>query len=386
MDDLAKTSWNLNLEEIIPGWVAVLQPRRQYLIGVLPGEGIGPEIIAVTLQVLEAAARNLDIPLTIRIGGEIGIQAWRQTGAVLPAEVTEFCQSVFDQGGSILCGPGGGRFVYELRAHFDLFCKIIPVRPLASLLQVGAIKPESKEGVDILVVRENTSGAYFGRWDKEKDKNGLVASHQFEYREKEVERIVRVALELARRRRHHLTVVLKSEGLPSISRLWLEVAERLVRGAGVRLEVLQMDNAVYQLIQSAGKFDVLVTSNLFGDILADCAGALLGSRGLSFSGNFGDARKAVYQTGHGCAYDIVGRNLANPVGQILSLIMLLRVSFGLAELASCLLAAVEKTLLAGWRTADMASPGTRTVGTREMGQRIIQSFEISLAWDKNEKR
>jgi len=386
MNDMAKITWNLNLEQIIPGWVAVPQPRMQYLVGVLPGEGIGPEIVAVTLQVLEATARTLDIPLSIRVGGKIGTEAWRQTGAALPAKVIEFCQSVFDQGGSILCGPGGGRFVYELRAHFDLFCKIVPIRPLASLFHVGAVKPENKEGTDILIIRENTSGAYFGRWEARRVGNGLIACHQFEYREKEVERIVRVALELARRRSRHLTVVLKSEGLPSISQLWLETAERLVRGSGVRLEVLQVDNAAYQLIQSAWKFDVIVTSNLFGDILADCAGVHLGSRGLCFSGNFGAARKAVYQTGHGCAHDIIGRGLANPVGQILSLIMLLQVSFGLTGVASRLLAAVEKTLFAGWRTTDMAGPGTRPVSTQEMGQRINQSLEVSLARKKHENR
>lgn len=384
-DKMADTTWNLNLEQIIPGWKPAPQ-RKQYLVGVLAGEGIGPEIIAAALQVLEAIAHRMGVLLSIRIGGKIGTEAYRQTGTVLTPEVIEFCRSVFDQGGSVLCGPAGGRFVYELRARFDLFCKIAPVRPLVSLLEVGAVKPEKRKGVDVLIVRENTAGVYFGRWEDRKAESGLVAAHQFEYREGEVERIVRVALELARRRRGHLTMALKTEGIPSISRLWLETAERLVQGSGVSLEVLQVDNAVFQLIQSAGKFDVVVTSNLFGDILADCAGVLLGSRGLCFSGNFGTAGKAVYQTGHGGADDLKGRDLANPVGQILSLAMMFQVSFGLTDLTTHILAAIEKTLLAGWRTADIAGPGTRTVGTRELGRRIIQSCEEILAEDEHEKR
>ncbi|MEW5901693.1 MAG: isocitrate/isopropylmalate family dehydrogenase, partial [Acidobacteriota bacterium] len=282
------------------------------------------------------------------------------------------------RGGALLCGPGGGRFVYDLRARFDLFCKISPVRPLASLLDAGAVKPEAKKGADIFLVRENAGGDYFGRWQQEENRGKKIASHHVEYREEEVERIVRVALGLAKNRRGRLTLVLKSHGLPAISELWASVTEKLVKDSGVRLEILEADNAAFQLIQAARDFDVAVSSNLFGDILADCAGLLLGSRGLCFSGNFGTDGKAVYQTGHGAAYDLQGRDQANPVGQILSLALLLEVSFGLTGMATVILNGLEKTLGEGWRTADIASPGHRVVGTREFGQRLIDSLENPL--------
>ena len=136
----------------------------------------------------------------------------------------------------------------------------------------------------------------------------------------------------------------------------------------------QVDNAVFQLIHAARKFDVIVSTNLFGDILADCGGLLLGSRGMCFSGNFGEDGMAVYQTGHGAAYHLAGKDHANPIGQILSLAMLLRVSFGLTELACRIEAAVEKTLKEGWRTADIVAPGCRVVGTQELGRRICQAI------------
>jgi 3-isopropylmalate dehydrogenase len=161
--------------------------------------------------------------------------------------------------------------------------------------------------------------------------------------------------------------------MPTVSRLWVRGLDDLAKDSGVHCEVLQIDNAAYQLIHAAREFDVVVTTNLLGDILADCSALLLGSRGMSVSANFGRNRRAVYQTGHGAAYDLAGRDRANPVAQILSVAMLLRVSFGLEKVACCIESAVTRTLEAGWRTPDIAASGCRLVGTREMGRRIADA-------------
>jgi len=381
---MKKTAWSLTLDQIIPGWEAQPPKNGELTLGVFPGEGIGPAVIDVSLRILETISRRTATPFKIHRGGKIGIQAYQESGRVLPPDVIEFCESIFHRGGAVLCGPAGGRFVYELRAHFGLFCKITPIRPLVSLLDTGAIKRTTKEGVDILIVRENTGGIYLGYGEEISSPNGKAASHTFEYREEEVERIMRVALGLARSRRQHLTLILKSEGIPAISRLWLEVAERLMKNSGVNFEVMQVDHAAFELVHSPQRFDVVITSNLFGDILSDGCGVMLGSRGMCFSGNFGMDRRAVYQTGHGAAKDIEGRNLANPIGQILSLVMMLQVSFHLPDAAKAVLAAVEQTLEDGWRTADIAGPGNTTIGTKELGDRIIHSLEKSFEEQKNE--
>ena len=366
---------HLTVRQAIPGWSALSEERSEYTIGVLPGEGIGPEVIEASLHVLDAATRGEALPFRVRMGGKIGLPARQETGRELTSEVVDFCESVFAEGGAVLCGPAGGRFVYDLRSRFDLFCKIIPLRPLVPLQDTGVIKAEALKDVDILVVRENVGGIYFGRWEERQAKEGLTATHSFDYRQALVERILGVAMAFARTRRRRLTMVLKTEGIPSISRLWIKVLEDLRQGEDLRIEILQVDNAVFQLLHDARCFDVIVTPNLFGDILADCGGLLLSSRGMCFSGNLGRDGRAVYQTGHGGALDLAGKDRANPIGQIHSLSMLLRVSFGLKELAGRIETAVEKTLQDGWRTPDINGPGRRIVGTREMGHRIAQALQ-----------
>jgi 3-isopropylmalate dehydrogenase len=363
------------LTQTIPGWSASSREKAEYTIGLLPGEGVGPEVIGVCLQVLETLGQGTPINFKLRTGGKIGLPAEQETGRVLTPEVLAFCQSIFEEGGAVLSGPAGGRFVYELRSHFDLFCKLVPLRPLAALADTGVVKADALKDVDILLVRENVGGIYFGQWEDGHGEHGLTASHFFEYRKDQVERILRTAVGLASARRGHLSLVLKSDGIPSISRLWIDVLKDVVKGSGLDFEILQVDNAAFHLIQAAQNFDVIVSTNLFGDILADCGGLLLGSRGMCFSGNFGRNRMAVYQTGHGAAYDLAGKDNANPIGQILSLVMLLRVSFDLTQLASRIEAAVEKTLREGWRTPDISAPGCKVVGTQELGRRICMGIK-----------
>jgi 3-isopropylmalate dehydrogenase len=365
---------NLTLCEVISGWTSRSGEKNRSTIGVLPGEGIGPEIIGVSLDVLDAVTRGTPVQFEVETGGDIGLPAQQKTGQVLTKEVVSFVESVFSRGGAVLCGPGGGRFVYELRSEFDLFCKVTPIRPLPALLDVGVVKTDNLNDVDILIVRENAGGIYFGQWEASQEGNGLRASHTFEYRENEVERILCVAVALARGRRH-LSLILKPDGIPSISRLWVEVFKRVVKDSGLESQILQVDYAAYQLIHSAEKFDVIVCPNLFGDILSDLGGLLMGSRGMCFSGNFGKDGRAVYQTGHGAAYDLSGRDQANPIGQLCSLTMLLRVSFGQQGLAQRIEAAMEKVLREGWRTPDIASSGCKVVGTRELGDRIVEAIE-----------
>jgi 3-isopropylmalate dehydrogenase len=349
------------------------QRQGPFVIGVLPGEGVGPEVIGAALDVLEAVEEVSGQRFELRTGGPIGLAAKRATGSELTPDVVGFCEETFADGGALLCGPGGGRFVYDLRERFDLYCKLAPVQPLAALRGAGPLRAEAVDGVDIVVVRENIGGIYFGEHGESRPgQRSAAAHHHFGYEAGQVDRIVRVAMELARRRRGRLSVIVKRAGVPSISRLWIERAEELNAGFGLELDVLEIDNACYQIVASAPGFDVVVAPNLFGDVVADIAALLLGSRGVSHSANFGEGGRAVYQTGHGGAHDLEGTDRANPIGQIRALAMLLHESFGMVQLRQAIDGAIERALSDGWRTADVTEPGCKLVGTRELGRRIAE--------------
>ncbi len=366
--------------QALPGWNEPKAARERIVIGILPGEGIGPEVVSVALRVLDAVSNRLPSLLEIRFGGDIGTVAEKKSGNSLTDEVVSFCETVFQDGGALLCGAGGGRFVYSLRKRFDLFCKFSPIRPLPILADTGVIRPEAKDRVDIVAVRENAGGLYLGEWgSRYKTDGSQVAYHQFEYSKAEVDRILSVAISLAKIRSGRLCVVLKPDGIPSISDLWRSCLDELCPGDGMDIRILEIDNATYQLIADAPGFDVVVSPNMFGDVLADCAALLLGSRGMSFSGNFNTTGNGVYQTGHGAARDLAGSDTANPVGQVHSLAMMLRQSFGLDAVACTIENAVAETLRAGWRTFDIAGPDSRIVGTRELGDRFIEAIENNLA-------
>lgn len=344
------------------------------LLGIFPGEGIGPEVIRAALEVLDAvesvcAARieRVTIPEeSMRFGGS-GFQR-------LPDDVSSFCREVFERSGALLCGPGGGRFVYEMRQQFDLFCKIAPIKPVAALAQSTRLKPHFVEQADMVVVRDNAGGVYQGEWDERADPIvGRIAGHRFEYSQQQVENIVGVGVRLAARRRRKMHVIVKDGGVPSISDLWRDVAIRRSNGTGVECCVMNADYAAYQMIQHPGEFDVIVTPNMVGDMLADLGAVFLGSRGMSYSANFSSDGRAVYQTGHGGAKDLANTDRANPLAQILSLAMMLRESFGMAEEATLVESAIDRVLTAGWRTDDLAESGCRCVGTREMGTLVAES-------------
>lgn len=361
------------IQRAMPAWPSPSNGENGFLIGVFPGQGIGLEVIEVALKILRTAAGGTRFSFNIEV---MDNPAASLDSQVVSKDVIAFCESIFARGGAVMAGPVGGRVVYDLRGNFDLFCKITPLVPGAALRSTGVIKPEVLEGINILIVRENSGGIYMGQWSEKNSDNHASATHSFTYRKAEALRILRVAFELAANRRRRLTLILKTEGLPSISRVWITALKELApEWNHVDCEILEVDNAAFQLIRYPHKFDVVVTGNLFGDILSDCGGLLLGSRGLCFSGNFGKGGNAIYQTGHGAAYDIAGRDKANPIGQLTSLSMMLRTSFALKALSVKIERGITKALSDGWRTPDIAGPGSKIVGTRELGRQIALAIE-----------
>lgn len=348
-------------------------PER-LVIGVLPGEGIGPEVVGAALEVLAAVSEG-GARFEVSTGGAIGRDAEMISGRALTEEVSAFCADVFEAGGAVFSGAGGGRFVYDLRRRFDLYCKLSPLKPVDALRDAGRLKAQGLEGVDVLIVRENSGGEYLGQWRESRDERGRVSHHAFEYGEAEVLRLVETAARLAASRTGRLAVVVKDAGLPATSALWRDLAGQAAAKAGVALRVLDIDLVAYLLVQDPLSFDVIAASNLFGDVLADLGAVLLGSRGVSFSGNYSAGGAAVYQTNHGSALDLAGSGRANPVGQILSLAMMLRESFRLAREAHWVEEGVTEVLRHGYRTFDVAAPGTILVGTAELGQRIAGAVE-----------
>jgi 3-isopropylmalate dehydrogenase len=348
-----------------------LSPTRR--IGVLNGEGIGPEVIACALQVLAAVETRSRVKFDLSFGGSIGRVSERECGQTLPDQVIEFCRGIFADGGAVLNGPGGGRYVYELRRSFDLFCKLSPLKVTEELAGARRLKPEHVRGVDILMVRENASGVYQGTWNREGMNGDRVAGHTFSYSQRDVSRILRTAARLAASRRGRLTVVYKEAGVPSISELWRDCAREASAQFAVECVLLDIDHMAYRLIQHPEEFDVVAAPNLFGDVLSDLGGVLLGSRGLCFAGTFSENGAAVYSTNHGAAYDLAGTDRANPVAQILSLAMMLRETFHLPEESFLIEEAVREVWRQGWRTADLTEPGCRVIGTRQMGELIAEA-------------
>jgi 3-isopropylmalate dehydrogenase len=353
----------------------IVRPSRNGVIGVLPGEGVGPEVVASALQVLDAVGSMCGQKPECVYGPAIGFAA---TGAGKEGELTEdvavFCREILGAGGVLFCGPGGGRFVYDLRKRIDLFCKLAPICPRPALRRVTRLKDELLSGVDIMIVRDNAAGVYQGHWSQHNDpQHGRVCTHHFSYSQQQVERIVDIGVALARQRRQRMHIVLKDGGIPGISALWREVGEKLAAKAEIKCLSINVDHAAYRLIQHPCEFDVVVAPNMFGDVLADLAAVLIGSRGMSYSGNFGADGSAAYQTGHGAAHDLAGRDRANPLAQILSLAMMLRISYQQPDAADMIDQAVDHALEAGFRTDDIMENGCRLVGTREMASRVAQA-------------
>jgi 3-isopropylmalate dehydrogenase len=363
-------------DKALLNFLGVASPRSRTnhcpLIGVIEGSGIGPEVIGAALRVLAAVEEVTGLKFELRHGGAIGEEAEKHFGSALPESTARFFADIFARGGAILNGPGGGRFVYDLRKRFDLFCKFAPIRPCPQLARNLPIIANNAHPMDMLIVRDNIAGAYQGHWSTRETESGKIAEHVFTYTTEQVQRLAEVAARAASARRGKMHVVVKDGGLPALTALWREVS--VVEAARHNVEALfvNVDLAAYEFIRNPGQFDVVLTPNLFGDILVDITGALLGSRGVTFSGNYDPAGHGVYQTNHGCAHDLAGADVANPAGQILSLAMMLRESFGLGEAATLIETALGAAWQDGWRTADIAEPDCRVVGTRAMAEQVAQ--------------
>jgi len=337
------------------------------LIGALPGEGVGPDVVAAALDMLRRLEDEGGQAVDVELGGAIGCEAERETGSPLPEDVVRFCESVFERGGAILNGPGGGRYVYDLRKRLGLFFKITPVQARTSLPDASPLKPEGLEDLDLLIVRENLGGVYQGHSSEYTGEDGRRrVRHEFSDAEDDVRAFLDAAARLAGSRDGRLNVVAKEAGVPGTSALWRECAMEAAEAHGVDCSMIDVDLMAYRLVASPREFDVVAAPNLCGDVLSDLAAVLLGSRALSFSGNFTPRGEAVYQTNHGAAYDLAGSGRANPAGQLLSLAMLLRVSLGLEREAGAIEAGIRQVWSEGGRTADLGGGNGRALGTAEL--------------------
>jgi 3-isopropylmalate dehydrogenase len=355
-------------------------------IAVLPGDGIGPEVTAGALAVLAAVSEKFGHTFETeeKLIGGCAIDAH---GTALPEETKAACLAA----DAVLLGAVGGpkwddpaaavrpeQGLLAIRQAMGLFANLRPVRPHPELLNASPLRPERLQGVDLLVIRELTGGIYFGVPRERRQVNGEIqAVDTLTYTQSEIRRIAHTAFQAAAERSGKVTSVDKANVLES-SRLWRQtVNEVAAEYPDVTLEHLLVDAAAMHLLTRPSSFDVLVTENMFGDILTDEASVLSGSMGNLPSASLGESRnrhgcpQGLYEPIHGSAPDIAGKGIANPIGTILSLAMMLRQSFGLSAEAQAVEAAVDRALTAGYRTADLALNGQQTLGTKEMAGRIV---------------
>lgn len=355
-----------------------------FKIAVLPGDGIGPEVIAEALKVLRAVEEVVGPRFRLQ-AGLIGGCALDATAVPLPPETISIC----NQAQAVLLGAAGGprwdsrrpdnrpeQGLLQLRQRLRVYVNLRPARMIDSLVSMSALKPDKVRGTDLVIVRELMGGIYFGNPRGIFSKNGERMGVNTEvYREHEIERVAHRAFQLARLRRHKLTSVDKANVLES-SRLWREVVTR-VGGSyrDVELDHLYVDNCAMRLIDRPTSFDVLLTNNMFGDILSDEAAMLTGSIGLLPSASLGE-RSGLYEPVHGSAPDIAGRNRANPIAAIASLALMLRYSFQMERAAAAIETSIEKVLKRGARTPEL--PGRkRPISTSRMGN-LIAAETIKL--------
>jgi 3-isopropylmalate dehydrogenase len=348
-------------------------------IAVLPGDGIGPEIIAQARRVLDKL--NLRIEFS---EAPVGGAAYEAAGDPLPASTLK----VAKEADAVLFGAVGDprydklerakrpeQAILGLRKELGLFANLRPARVHPELAASSTLRPEVVSGLDILIIRELTGDIYFGQpkgiRQKGAEREGFDTML---YAESEIRRIARVAFEAARKRSKRVCSVDKANVLET-SQLWREVvSEEAKTYADVELSHMYVDNCAMQLVRNPKQFDVIVTGNMFGDILSDEASMLTGSIGMLPSASLDSSGKGLYEPIHGTAPDIAGKGLANPLATILSAALMLRYSLGQAAAAQRIEAAVSKVLQAGLRTADIHTPGTRKVGSAEMGDAVVAAL------------
>lgn len=361
-----------------------------YKICVLPGDGIGPEIMAEGIKVLDALGKKYDVSFeyTNALIGGCAIDA---TGSALPQETLDIAKS---SDAVLLAAVGGPKWdttdsskprpeqgLLGIRKELGLYTNLRPVQIFNALAGASTLKPEVIDGVDLVIVRELTGGLYFGKRQRFFDEEGAGtngakgqrAVDTLEYREYEVERIARQAFEAAKSRRGCVHSIDKANVLDT-SRMWREVVHRIHDEEYPEIELHDMlvDNTAMQLINWPKQFDVVVTENMFGDILSDEAAQITGSLGMLASASLGDG-VALYEPSHGSAPDIAGQGIANPLAQILSVGMMLQYSFGMTDAAADITRAITEVLDEGWRTGDIkdeTTPADHVVGTTRMGDLV----------------
>jgi len=360
--------------------------KTSYRITILPGDGIGAEVVAVGERILLEAANRFALSLHLE-RGEIGLSAVERFGNPLPEETLNQVM----QSDAVLLGAVGGAQtgkedyalrpeagLLSLRKNMGLYANLRPVKILAPLVHASPLKQEVVEGTDLLVVRELIGGLYFGepRGREKGEGEEEQALNTMVYTTSQVERVARRAFSLARERRKNLISVDKANVL-EVSLFWRDVVDRIHEDyPDVALSHQYVDNCAMQLIRDPGQFDVILTENLFGDILSDEAAVLAGSIGMLPSASLG-TEGALYEPVHGSAPDITGQDKANPLATILSVALMFRYSFALPEAGAWIEQAVLKTLEDGYRTPDIG-PGERPVGTEEMGDRVLEWMEKLL--------
>ena len=339
-------------------------------IAVVDGEGIGPSIVQAALDVLTASTDVTGRRVDVRRFSDLSERD--ELGLVVGAKAQKEFESIFSDGLPVLHGPASGRFVYQLRDIFGLAVKHTPIVPWVELSNASIVDSRISGGADIVIVRDNAGGLYQGDYSRDH----VSATHSAKYTVEQIETVITSAVVAAESRNNSLAVVTKPGGIPTISRLWREVAERIVP-EHVALEFLEIDNACFQIVANPTRFDVIATPNMFGDVLGDTATVLLGSRGMAYSVNLGTNGRAVYQTAHGAAHDLAGKDLANPIAQILSLAWLLRDSLGLIEESESIVTAVRTELGRNVRTRDIAHPDSMIVGTSRFTERVCEEIRAS---------
>ena len=359
----------------------------QKTIAVIRGDGIGPEIVGQALLVLDRIGALYGHEFTY-VDVDMGGSAIDKWGDPLPPEMLRKCL----ESHSVLLGAVGGpkwnhvpghmrpeKGLLRLRAGMEVYSNNRPARIWPQLASSSPLKAEIVEkGIDFLIVRELTGGIYFGRHDTISENGEAVAIDELRYSESEIRRIGRIGFETARKRGKRLCSVEKSNVLDS-SRLWKKVMHQLAEEyPDVTLTDMLVDNCAMQIVKDPSQFDVIVTENMFGDILSDEASMITGSIGMIPSSSLGDSTRGLYEPIHGSAPDIAGKDIANPIGTILAAAMMLRYSFDMAAEADCVESAVSAVLSQGYRTADILPPqaaGCTLIGCREMGRLIIDNLK-----------
>ncbi|MBZ5573519.1 MAG: 3-isopropylmalate dehydrogenase [Acidobacteriia bacterium] len=352
-------------------------------VAILGGDGIGPEVTGEAVRVLKTVAESFGHQLSLT-HKDVGGAALRSANDPLPKDTLETCQS----SGAVLLGAVGSpdfdhvpgnlrpeKGLLRLRQALGVFANLRPAFCFAPLEDASPLRAEVVRGTDILFVRELLGGIYFGEPRSTQGSAGArVATDTMRYGEPEIKRVAHVAFQLARTRRRKVTSVDKANVL-DCSRLWREVVSRTAQHyPDVQLNHSYVDSAATALVSHPTNFDVVLTENMFGDILSDQAGGVVGSLGMLPSASVGGP-VALYEPVHGSAPDIAGKGIANPLGAILSIGMMLRHSFQLDREAACVEAAVTDTLVAGHRTRDLAKPDQPSIGTTQMGQKVAEAVK-----------